>query len=344
MGEYSFADNYLNGVSTDDIYCFDSTLVDATAENQNFGGDALLSLADINGHRRIIIRWTGIENHITDPSTIYSAVIRLYISSTGNKSIDSMTFDVYSVAGDSQWSEGSGRFASPSLNGVTWNNRSAGYPDEELWSTPGGDLGTLCASYTRKFDAEFTSGYLEIPLNTEGINKLRQFVETPSSNLGFIIKLTVNDYEWGESWYVYIASSEDTDIDQKPALVITTGAPVEGKGAPPATTVTGTKYGHPSWKPRIKPGYFYLNDDEYYLYANKGVAEIGKIVGDNDLTLVEEYLSYQTVETFDKDTVELDEDMKVFNGIYLKPEGKTGSITFTIKSDNLVNLVKLKVK
>jgi len=316
--EYIFSRNYLNGIQTDDVYCYDSTLIDGKWQNDNFGGDGFLSLADVpddavwyyeHKWRWSIMKWTGIEHHV-EPNAIQSASVRFYVGTTeirshtdgippgtkvtvltyvpisaadvifrdsdgniismtvvssayeldspehahdthyaiegnilyfglptteyrtveytyvhtfgGGKPLGTIKFDIYDAyipEDQGPWVEGTGTFETPGSNGITWNTK--------------GGVKDLCGSYTKDFGYEYPDQPVEvkIPFNETGIEKIKEHIELPPSNLGFVIKISTIDWEGGLSWYFYVFSSDTTaNIEYMPALIINTESETGGYG------------------------------------------------------------------------------------------------------------------
>ena len=169
------------------------TTIRSDATKTNYGTATTL-LADGSPDYAILMRW--------DLTSIPAAKTATQVSLTFNV-VDpsSQVYKLYALK--RSWTE----------SNATWTNASSG--NGNRWQTAGAngandrettEMGTLSAA---------ANGSLTTTLNSHGLAKVNAWIDSPSSNFGFVIL----DYSMTDG--IDLTSSEGTTLSQRPALTIT---------------------------------------------------------------------------------------------------------------------------
>lgn len=174
------------------------TKIKADATSSNFGTSTYLELDGLPDYAALI-KWN--LSSIPPGKTVKSVQINLYI---GDTSYD--IYEVYSMKRN--WTE----------TGATWSQFAAGSP----WEVPGAgganDRGaTVLGTFVGAVSPVAAIGERIIQLNAAGIAQVQSWIDSPSTNYGFIIC----DYSEATDG-INIASSEGgATIYQRPKITIT---------------------------------------------------------------------------------------------------------------------------
>ena len=198
----------------------------------NYGGTSLVQTSSYTGPRQhILLQWD--VSSIPQTATIDSASITFYVT-------DASAFDFSLYQMRREWVEGNheGYASFEKAPGANWN--SPYYQGSPIsW----GALGAM-STVSDRFDVDLwdatnatfeLSGIVTISLNSQGINTIQNWLNSPSTNFGLTIQYMGTDNS-GDNWIV--ASSENADF-LGPTLNVTYSVPpaIQITGALPAFSV-----------------------------------------------------------------------------------------------------------
>lgn len=172
---------------------------------RNYGKCPIIALTSASNSvtSRSVFKFANLDNFIPANVTIKQAYLVLY--GFNWVTFTASTISAYKLTRN--WTEGIGDCNGSATTDVSWNNYSGPSP----WTNPGGDFATTPISDAVKVNTYVS--YYTLKLNTSVV---KDWIQSPSTNYGVIVKVT----DETKMSFIYIASSEHSDITWRPKLVI----------------------------------------------------------------------------------------------------------------------------
>jgi hypothetical protein len=195
---------FQNGVAPSSTYAGTrDTYISEASPTTNYGtATPLLLDGDTTGGKDayVLLKWD--VTAIPSGSTVQSAKVKFYVTNASTQ-----TYEFYAL--NRAWVE----------TQATWNLAATG----SSWSVPGAKGSTDRGSTVRGTVTATATGAVTVTLNSSGVSLVQSWVNSPSSNHGFLLADSAN----ADS--LQFASREATTASQRPRLEVTY--------VPPSTTV-----------------------------------------------------------------------------------------------------------